>query len=90
MKIVHRDNKGVYNRSDGSVSGGGYKKRVPSLKRNAATWRNFYKLYPQLLEQLKSATTIRQIEKDDVIIVKETRTHGGITRVRTIKYRKIW
>lgn len=88
--IVHRDNKGAYNISGGGLAGGGYKIRVPSLKRNLATWRNFYRLYPGLFQRLKQGGYYNQTEENGVVIVKDDRTHNGHRRIRTIKYKKIW
>ena len=95
-KIVHRDNKDYYNLSGGGGSGSGYKIRIPSLKRNEKVWKNFWKLFPYLQERImweldhelwgSNKTTLI----GNVIIRKEVRTHGGITRTITTKYLKTW
>ena len=90
-KIVHRDNKGAYNvNENGGASCAGYKMRVPSLKRNLATWRNFYRLYPTLHHRLIQGDYYNQTEENGVVIVKDERIHNGHRRIRTTKYRKIW
>lgn len=88
-KIVHRDNKDTYN-IGGCPSGAGYKIRVPSLKRNLATWRNFYRLFPNLFQRLKQGDYYGQTEDNGVVIVKDFRIHNGHRRIRTIKFKKIW
>jgi len=88
-KIVHRDNKDWLNKGDGS--GGGYRTRIPSIKRSDATWKRFYNLFPEIFEHLKQGNYYQgQVENGNIITVKETRIHCGYTRKRTIKFKKIW
>lgn len=92
-KIVHRDNKDYYNLSGGGPSGSGYRTRVPSLKRSIKTWNNFWKLFPRLkariIDELEAEANSIEL-KDNIIIRKDVRTHGGNTRVVTTKYLKTW
>ena len=92
-KIVHRDNKDYYNLSGGGPSGSGYRIRVPSLKRSIKTWNNFWKLFPRLkariIDELEAEANSIEL-KDNIIIRKDVRTHGGNTRVVTTKYLKTW
>lgn len=89
-KIVHRDNKDCPNYRGGG-SGSGYRTRIPSIKRPVSTWKRFYDLFPYILKRLKQGDFYKnQIETDGIIIVQETRTHGGYTRSKTLKFKKIW
>lgn len=98
-----RDNKDYYN-TRGNTCSGGYKIRVPSLKRNKKTWNNFYKLFPYIKKALMNNQYVccfgQPTLVGDVYVCKEERVHGlGIfnniltgvgRRIRTTKFLKTW
>ena len=98
-----RDNKDYYN-TRGNLCSGGYKIRVPSLKRNKKTWNNFYKLFPYIKKALMNNQYVCCFGVPtlvgDVYVCKEERVHGlGIfdnkltgvgRRIRTTKFLKTW
>ena len=98
-----RDNKDYYNTS-GNPCSGGYKIRVPSLKRNKKTWNNFYKLFPYIKKALMNNQYVCRFGQPtltgNVYVCKEERVHwlsmfdnipiGVGRRIRTTKFLKTW
>lgn len=83
-----RDNRGYYN---GSGHGDNIKKiRIPSLKASNRVWKNFYRLFPRVLETLIDENTEKDVVGNVITVRCITVPNGRKLRLKMFKCKKTW